>query len=381
MNVFIVYRHFYDHDGEKQLIGGIQTYISQLALLCHDMGMNVSVYQPAYDYFEKIHENFTVFGFPCAFKKEKLQISSIVQYLQKKINYDTDIVIFAADHYSYKNDFKRSITIQHGISWDLPGDYLGNNKFFKFKLAQNLKKIKSCFEGLSNFEKCKFRVCVDYNYMNWHKTLSLKWDDNNSWVIPNFCNAFASKLEIEKKIKNKRPRRILFARRFTAYRGLHIMAEVVKSILEKHSEIHFTFAGEGPGEDFLHEQFSNNSNVQVIKYLPEESLGVLLGHDIAIVPSVGSEGTSLAVAEAMGAGCVVVASAVGGITNMIIDGYNGILVKPDAISIINAIEKIMNDSELEKTLALEGYKTALNAFSLQNWQDKWKDVIGKIIQI
>jgi len=86
--------------------------------------------------------------------------------------------------------------------------------------------------------------------------------------------------------------------------------------------------------------------VTFTKYLPDEVLDIHLEHDIAVVPSIASEGTSLSVAEAMGAGCAVVATAVGGVTNMIINGHNGILAMPDAASVLNGLETVVSDPAL-----------------------------------
>jgi glycosyltransferase involved in cell wall biosynthesis len=103
-----------------------------------------------------------------------------------------------------------------------------------------------------------------------------------------------------------------------------------------------------------------------------------MDHDIAIIPSLASEGTSLAVAEAMGSGCVVVATGVGGITNMVIDGYNGLLITPNVDSIVSAVETIINNPDSSIEVAINGYNTAKNAFCLQRWQQQWLSVIEKI---
>jgi glycosyltransferase involved in cell wall biosynthesis len=42
--------------------------------------------------------------------------------------------------------------------------------------------------------------------------------------------------------------------------------------------------------------------------------------------------------EAMAAGCAMIASPVGGLSDLIFDGYNGLLVKPTPSDLIDAIE-------------------------------------------
>ena len=105
---------------------------------------------------------------------------------------------------------------------------------------------------------------------------------------------------------------------------------------------------------------------------------VHLAHDIVVVPSLGSEGTSLSVAEGMGAGCAVVATNVGGITNMIIDGYNGLLVMPTAAALTTALERVIADPELRQALGSKAYETAVRSFSLEVWEAKWRQVLEEV---
>ena len=60
---------------------------------------------------------------------------------------------------------------------------------------------------------------------------------------------------------------------------------------------------------------------------PSEIPDLLAEHDVLLMPSV-SEGFGLAAAEAIAAGRWVVASAVGGLTELVTDGVNGTLVPP-----------------------------------------------------
>jgi len=133
---------------------------------------------------------------------------------------------------------------------------------------------------------------------------------------------------------------------FARYRGARLFGEAGLGILRRFPNTAVTFAGEGPEESWLRKQFAGNPRVTFTKYLPDEVLDIHLEHDIAVVPSIASEGTSLSVAEAMGAGCAVVATAVGGVTNMIINGHNGILAMPDAASVLNGLETVVSDPAL-----------------------------------
>jgi glycosyltransferase involved in cell wall biosynthesis len=171
---------------------------------------------------------------------------------------------------------------------------------------------------------------------------------------------------------------VLFARRYCEFRGTRIVAEAAQRALHCHPDLHFTFAGEGPDEQWLRDFFATESRVRFIKYSPEESLDVHLRHHVAIIPSLASEGTSLSVAEAMGAACAIVATAVGGITNMIIDGYNGLLVSPCAPALSVALEQLVRDRAQMRRLGTNAYNVAAESFSLIKWRTRWREVIETI---
>ena len=93
------------------------------------------------------------------------------------------------------------------------------------------------------------------------------------------------------------------------------------------------------------------------------------------MPTVGSEGTSLSLLEAMAAGCAVICSNVGGMTNIILDGYNGLMVNPDENSFYEGICELIDNNELREEIASNGKKTVEKAFSLDRWNKKWKTTI------
>jgi glycosyltransferase involved in cell wall biosynthesis len=74
--------------------------------------------------------------------------------------------------------------------------------------------------------------------------------------------------------------------------------------------------------------------------------------DVFVLPSL-TEGSPLVLFEAMGAGLPIVASAVGGIPEMISDGESGLLVPPDdADRLADALARVLSDGELRERLAV-----------------------------
>ena len=378
MKAFILYSNFLDYDGKYQLIGGIETYLQNLAGVCQSMGIEPIIYQWAKRSFDVNVVGIVVKGIPLLHLSSKKRPLALFRSALKEIDIEEDIVIFGSDSQSVRSKCKRAVSIQHGISWDLPSRFLTNHTVCQSGLIGILYKAWIRRRFVAYYERCCNRVCVDYNFLNWYRTYLASEPLGRNWVIPNFAS-IGSVEQMKAPGRSDKTTNILFARRFCEFRGTRIMAEVAKCLLVNYPHVEFTFAGEGPDEIWLKETFTGETRVKFLKYLPDEALAVHLKHHVAVVPSLASEGTSLSVAEAMGAGCAVVASAVGGITNMIIDGYNGLLVTPNTTDLIAALEQVIERPEFMKQLGINAYCVASNGFTLNKWQSRWRQVFETII--
>jgi glycosyltransferase involved in cell wall biosynthesis len=378
MKAAILYNKFFDHEGKEQLIGGVETYLLNLAKICQEMDMETTIYQWSNHPFTKNLNGLSVKGIPVLHLPYKRRRYELFKSVSLDLNLEKDLLIFGADHISVPTKNPRHISIQHGVSWDLPVEYMASRNITKYEWVAKLKKTRAINHYKKCFENCLNTVCVDYNFINWYRTTVTKEiEGHRIWAIPNF-----SKIATGEKVKKRdylnNSVRILFARRFAKMRGTRLIAQVAKDILASYSNIQFTFAGEGPDENWLRTQFNSDNRVQFMKYMPDEALNIHLMHDIAVVPSVASEGTSLSVAEAMATGCPVVATATGGITNMIIHRYNGILVLPNAQAIREGIDCLIENPELRRRIGLRGYETASDAFSFDQWKNSWKSVLVEV---
>jgi glycosyltransferase involved in cell wall biosynthesis len=96
---------------------------------------------------------------------------------------------------------------------------------------------------------------------------------------------------------------------------------------------------------------------------------VMSAADVVIVPSIVDragrvDATTSTLLEALACGRPVVASSVGGIPEIITDGYNGLLVpQKDPRALAAAIERLQNDEIFRRELALRGREYALKRLS------------------
>jgi glycosyltransferase involved in cell wall biosynthesis len=92
--------------------------------------------------------------------------------------------------------------------------------------------------------------------------------------------------------------------------------------------------------------------------------------DVFVLPSL-TEGTPMSLLEAMAFGIPVVASAVGGIPQVIVSGKNGILVSSGkSQEIADAVNTLYEDETLRKTLGEEAKRTIELKFNVDEWVKK-----------
>lgn len=377
----IIYWRFYSFDGKTKLIGGVETYILNLAKLTTNLGYDTFIYQCANIDFINKTENYTALGFKTPNVKIGNNKSLKILYNKaiENIDKNTDIILFGTDEWSLSNVKCKNISIQHGIGWDKPIELMTDRPVLMKGLGETLKRYKLRRKSIKDFNKSTYKVCVDYNFLNWYRTFQNS-AQKNIHVIPNFASHLPY-FEIQNKLKlsnSKKNIKVLFARRFEIFRGTRLMIDTIKEISELYNDVEFTLAGYGSDSNFLKNSLEQYKNVKFIQYSSEEALQINYEHDIAVIPSIGSEGTSFSVAEAMGAGAAVIATNSGGITNMILNNYNGLLINPDSFEIINAIIKLRSDRKLRIKIAERAYETASTVFSRHNWEVSWTEFLNQI---
>ncbi len=107
---------------------------------------------------------------------------------------------------------------------------------------------------------------------------------------------------------------------------------------------------------------------------------LLASSDIFVLPSL-SEGLGVAVLEAMAAGKPIVASAVGGLKESVVDGQTGFLIPPtNAQALADALKKLLSDSSLIDQFGSAGRARAAEKYSLENMAKGNESLYHKLVQ-
>ena len=361
----IIYVNYLTPDGARLSIGGVQTYISNLVLLLDRLGYNVVIYQKSTIRFEKKIDNNIIYGIPTKYTRGVNIGRVLFKECYKRFQKNVDLLIFGCDNYICSTHGLPFIAIQHGITWDKPINQ-GNRIYWMLK-----KFYRACLT-IHRVEKATALVCVDNNFINWYRAIVSK-PRVRLFYVPNFADVFP---QISKP--NDGIIRIIFARRFFDYRGTRVFTHASKKLLQEFNNIEITIAGEGPDEEWMKNELSGFRNVRFISYRSEDSLKIHADKHIAVVPTLGSEGTSLSLLEAMSAQCAVICTNVGGMTNVILNGYNGILINPDASSLYYAMRELIINVELRTSISQIGYETLRRSFSKDLWLNRWTSLLRNL---
>lgn len=247
-------------------------------------------------------------------------------------------------------------------------------EYFNLKLFEQIS-----WKYLKWFHKqSRINYCPSYNTISLLKDKGIEnlelWSRgvNTEIFSPIYRDiTFRRKLNIVNKIV------FLYAGRISPEKDVDILLSTVKQLNEKYlSKIHFLVAGGGPYLDTLKK--CNLPNMTLLGFVEGLELSkVYASSDIFIFPS-SSETFGNVILEAMASGLPVVACKEGGISDNLIDGYNGIACRKRNIDdFYDACEKLINDFQLTRELGLNGLKHTADL----NWNRIFEKLIASYLNV
>lgn len=150
-------------------------------------------------------------------------------------------------------------------------------------------------------------------------------------------------------------------------KGYNYLLLAAKSIIKKHPNTKLIFIGEGDFREELEkitQHLNFKKNVEFLGYIEEVSPYYSI-FDIFVLPSL-VEGMPLCVLEAMAMGVPVIATAVDGSKELVLDGETGLLVQPkNDTALSEAMEYMIKNPEKVKEMANAGKRRIRDKYSLQ----------------
>lgn len=168
---------------------------------------------------------------------------------------------------------------------------------------------------------------------------------------------------------------------FRAQKALDDWLRAARILFDSHPDLHFLLVGDGP----LREEVSarvRSLGLEGVVHLPglqEDVRPYLAAMDLFMVSSI-FEGLPVALLEAMAMRCRVVATAVGGVPEVIRDGENGLLVAPrQPEALARCAAQLLTDTV--RDFGEEGRRTVVLRFSLRRMmrdlEETYLDVLDR----
>jgi glycosyltransferase involved in cell wall biosynthesis len=174
---------------------------------------------------------------------------------------------------------------------------------------------------------------------------------------------------IEGSIENINNDKIIvgFVGRLHPIKGFSFLIDAAKQVIKKYNNIEFLIVGDGPEKETIKMNLNNYGIADYFKFVgyKKNIIFYINKMDFIVVPS-KSEGFPNVVLEAMACQKPVLATRVGEVPEIVIDGETGIIVEPgDIHAMVIGINKLCGDDKLRKKMGLNAYNRAQQFFGIE----------------
>ena len=286
-------------------------------------------------------------------------------------------------------------------TWELSEGLIKHKKKYSFSLITVLHGLEVTRLNSNKYDKSipKFIQTIDHSdqviaVSNYTKNEAISITGTQKiTTIPNFVNTteyFPQSIsECRNKFQLHHSDKILLSlSRLVKRKGHDIVIRAIQIVKKKIPGIKYLIAGSGdfPYEKMLKKLVNDlglQSHVHFLGYIEENKKPLLYNaSDVYIMNSLDtdeqgdSEGFGITFLEANACGKPVIGTNVGGISDVIENNVNGILVKPnDANATAEAIIQLFSDQSLYQKLSGNGILRVNNQFSLSNVGGKYHQII------
>lgn len=293
--------------------------------------------------------------------------------------YGTPIVVFPTDFFSQTYDvihanfpgpFLAALSAYAGILSDTPSVLTWHNDLPSVTSAAGL--LVRLHDATSSLYLDQYRriVATTNVYARKSKTLrrySYKTDVIQNGVDSRMFNPSLDGSAIRAKYGMSGSKVILFVGALTpwhGYKGLDVLIAALPCVMSKVRGARLLVVGDGQMRG-AYEKFAARCGVpDAVTFAGRVDDSILpyyyVASDLLVLPSKNeSEGFGLVLLEAMASARAVVASAVGGVVEVVTSGENGILVEPnDVDALAESIEYLLENDDLRAEIGRRGRKFA-----------------------
>ncbi len=347
-------------------LGGVERYTYNLAKKLKNMGYKIIIVTSRYDENLKEIEDTEyakIFRLPTykivsgryPINKQNKRCKELLEMVKKE-NINSAIIqtrfwttSYIASKFISKNNIPTCL-IEHGST-----HFTVNNKILDFFgekyehiLTNSIKKRVKDYYGVS--KKCT----------EWLKHFNIE----AKGVFYNSVNS--EEIEEYSKFINKDTGKIniTYTGRMIEEKGVLRLIDAFKNLNEKYDNLELSLAGEGPVLEKIIQENKDIKNIHILGKISHDEVMKLLGRtNIFVNPSHFSEGLPTTILEAGLMECAVVATPMGGTTEIISDDSLGYICGFKTQEIQEKIEKLINEPEIMKDMSIKIKQKVKEQFS------------------
>lgn len=220
------------------------------------------------------------------------------------------------------------------------------------------------------------------------KKLSITKNNSRVFVISNavdieeiedLCSSNNGELDIHKKDNEKLA---VYAGRLSKEKGLFYFTGAAKILLSNRKDIKFVILGDGSERKKLQKIIKDNQLSEFVHLLGFRNniYRYFKSMDFLVLPSI-TEGMPLVILEAFALGKPVIATNVGGIPEVVLNGFNGILVNPkDVRALAQSIESLIVNPERASEMGQNGYAFVKENHTFETQTQKYLSVYKEVLR-
>jgi len=280
-------------------------------------------------------------------------------------------------------------TIHSTVKTQVQGIRATNQKWSEMDSSEKYElSLYPILRAAERFYLMKSKRQINIFVSQWtkdHIRLNYNFAYTNDPVIHNGVDAdqFQPSKKLDSNIlRNITDPIILYASRLTVARGAHVLAHAIPVVLKQNPRVHFVFAGSGytkPLYDILEARGVPKEKYTVLGYVDYKDLPSLYAKAYAYVMPTSWENLPFKLLEAMSCARPVITTSVGGIPEVVRNGYNGLFAFRNPDSFAAKIIKLLNEEEFAKSLGFNARKTILENFTWEQTSRKTEKVYESLM--
>ena len=184
--------------------------------------------------------------------------------------------------------------------------------------------------------------------------------------------------------------RLLTVARLVEKKGHEYAINAVAELVDRGYDVEYHIIGTGEREELLRERVRDRGikdYVEFLGHVSDEKLRFELHEaELFVLPCVIAEDgdrdvAPVALKEAMATQTACVSTSISAIPELITDGHDGTLVKPnDSDAVANALSSLLDDPSRREEIAANGRETVENKFDISQTVDELVDIFQSCIQ-